>query len=189
MEQAELLQRCRDGDELAWEVLVRQHQARVYAIAYGYTGREDEARDLAQDIFVRVFRRLDTCEAAEKFVPWLVRVARNAGIDHLRRRQARPPQQDIPAEEMRDLKATGPDPEQHWLQDRRKRLVMQALQHLSNINKEIILLKDIQGLPLEEIATMLDLPLGTIKSRSSRARVELAKAVLVLQGAGAGAEA
>lgn len=189
MDQSELLKRCRQGNELAWEVLVRKHQARIYAIAYGYTGSEDEARDLSQEIFIRVFRKLDTCDSPDRFLPWLIRIARNAGIDHLRRRKARPPQQDVPAEEMRDLAASGPDPEQNWRRDRRKHLVMEALQRLTKINKEIILLKDIQGLPLEEIAGMLDLPLGTIKSRSSRARVELARAVLALQGAGAGAGA
>jgi RNA polymerase sigma-70 factor (ECF subfamily) len=189
MEQAELLRRCRDGDELAWEELVRRHQARVHAIAYGYAGGEDEARDLCQEIFVRIFRRLDTCDDPEKFVPWMIRIARNAGIDHTRRRKARPPRQDVPAEEVRDLAAGGPGPEEALMQDRRKRLVMRALQRLSKINKEIILLKDIQGLPLDEIARTLDLPLGTVKSRSSRARVELARAVLALQGVDAGVEA
>ncbi|MFO7655046.1 MAG: sigma-70 family RNA polymerase sigma factor [Candidatus Krumholzibacteriia bacterium] len=184
MEIAELLQRCRDGDELAWEALVREHQARVYAVALGYTGAVDEARDLAQEIFVRVFRKLHTCEDPDRFVSWLLRIARNAGIDHLRRRRARPPRQDIPAEEMVDLVHRGPDPEEEFLRDRRKRLVLRALQTLSKINKEIVLLKDIQGLPLEEIARILDLPLGTVKSRSSRARVELARAVLAMQQGG-----
>ena len=74
-------------------------------------------------------------------------------------------------------------------QSSRKRLVYQAMQKLSKINCEIILLKDMQGLPLEEIADMLDLPLGTVKSRSSRARVELARAVLAIDGGSNGAEA
>jgi RNA polymerase sigma-70 factor (ECF subfamily) len=189
MELAELLQRCRDGDELAWEALVRQHQSRVYAIAYGYTGRPDEACDLAQEIFVRVFRKLDTCERPDAFLPWLIRIARNAGIDHLRRRKARPPRQDIPVESMHDLRGDEPDPEEELMRDQRKRLVLRGLQRLSKINREIILLKDIQGLPLEEIARILDLPLGTVKSRSSRARVELAKAVQTLLVPGSGVEA
>jgi RNA polymerase sigma-70 factor (ECF subfamily) len=188
MDQAELLRRCRAGDELAWEVLVRNYQARICSIAYGYTGDPDEARDLAQDIFVRVYRKLDTCRDPERLLPWLIRIARNVCLDHLRRRKVRPPAQDIPADELMSLADPAPSPEQQWLTNTRKRLVIAAMQNLSKINREIILLKDMQGLPLDEIAGMLDLPLGTVKSRCSRARVELAKAVIALSGGGQGAE-
>ena len=188
MDQAELLRRCRAGDELAWEVLVRTYQARICSIAYGYTGDPDEARDLAQEIFVRVYRKLDTCRDPERLLPWLIRLSRNVCLDHLRRRKVRPPAQDIPADEMMSLADPAPSPEQQWLANTRKRLVIAAMQNLSKINREIILLKDMQGLPLDEIAGMLDLPLGTVKSRCSRARVELAKAVIALSGGGQGAE-
>ncbi len=182
MKLAELLHRCRRGDELAWEALVRQHQGRICGIAYTYVGDLDEARDLAQDIFVRIFRRLDTCREPERFLAWMIRIARNVCLDHLRRQKARPPRQDIPAEELSSLTDPGPDPHQQWAADARKRLVFKALQKLSKINCEIILLKDMQGLPLEEIAEMLDVPVGTVKSRSNRARIELAKAVQALGG-------
>ncbi len=173
----DLIIRCQDGDELAWEVLVRQHQGRVCSIALGYVGEQDEANDLAQEIFVRVYENLHTCEDPDRFIYWLTRIARNACIDHLRRRKARPPRQDIPAEEMTALSDSRPTPEDDWVRSQRKRLVYRALQELSEINREIILLKDIQDLPLDEIATLLSLPLGTVKSRSSRARVELAQAI------------
>ena len=189
MDQAELLKRCQQGDELAWEVLVRTYQARICSIAYTYTGSTEEARDLAQDIFVRIYRKLDSCRDPERFVPWLVRIARNVCLDHLRRRKVRPPHQDLPADELHNLADPGPTPEEEWVQSARKRLVYRAMQELSKINCEIILLKDMQGLSLEEIAGALDLPLGTVKSRCSRARVELAKAVMSLSGGGQGAEA
>jgi RNA polymerase sigma-70 factor (ECF subfamily) len=182
MDQVTLLRRCQTGDELAWEVLVRQHQGRVCSIALGYVGDQDEAFDLAQEIFVRVYDRLSTCTDPERFVPWLTSISRNACIDNLRRRKARPPRQDIPADEMHDLSSHGPTPEDDWLSNSRQRMVHRALDRLSAINREIILLKDIQGLPLEDIAGMLDLPLGTVKSRSSRARVELAQAIVDLGG-------
>ena len=182
METAQVLERCLNGDELAWEVLVRQHQGRICSIAYGYVGEQDEARDLAQDIFVRVYQRLHTCTEADKFASWLTRIARNACIDHLRRRRARPPRQDIPADEMTSLAGGSPSPEDAWITDSQQKLVHRALQRLSGINREIIVLKDIQGLPLEEISGMLDLPLGTVKSRSSRARIELAKAINEITG-------
>jgi RNA polymerase sigma-70 factor (ECF subfamily) len=192
IDHGQLLERCRQGDELAWEVLVRHHQGRICAIAYGYVGEQDEALDLAQDIFVRVYERLHTCDEADKFNAWLVRIARNACVDHLRRRKARPPRQDVPAAEMTNLAHGGPTPEDNLISAGRQRLVHRALQKLSEINREIIVLKDIQGLPLEEISGLLDLPLGTVKSRSSRARIELARAVIDLGGGPdqpAGAEA
>ena len=182
MDQSELLKRCRQGNELAWEVLVRKHQGRICSIAYGYVGEQDEAMDLAQEIFVRVYKSLDTCIDAEKFQSWLVRIARNACIDHLRRLKARPPQRDIPAEDMVALASGGPTPEEEWIRSSRQKLVHRALQCLSEINREIIVLKDIQGLPLEEISGLLDLPLGTVKSRSSRARIELARAITEMNG-------
>jgi RNA polymerase sigma-70 factor (ECF subfamily) len=182
MDLATLLERCRAGDELAWEALIRQHQSRVYGLAYHYVGNAEEARDVAQDIFVRVYRNIDSCTEAERFVPWMIRIGRNACVDHLRRRKARPPSFDVPAEEMVDLPGPGQNPEEQFVADSRKRLVHLALQALSELNREIILLKDIQGLSLEEIATMLSVPIGTIKSRSNRARIELARKVLALGG-------
>ena len=171
MDTAVLVQRCRQGDELAWESLVRQYQGRVFGIALSYVGDSDEARDLAQEIFIRIYRRLDSCRDDRRFGAWMIRLARNACLDHLRRRKVRPPARDIPADEMTGLRHAGPTPEENWISSSRQRLVHRALRQLSEINREIILLKDIQGLPLEEIAGLLELPLGTIKSRSSRARV------------------
>jgi RNA polymerase sigma-70 factor (ECF subfamily) len=80
------------------------------------------------------------------------------------------------------LASGGPTPEEEWIKSSRQKLVQRALQCLSEINREIIVLKDIQGLPLEEISGMLDLPLGTVKSRSSRARIELARAITEMNG-------
>ncbi len=162
---------------------MRQHQGRICAIAYGYLGDQDEAFDLAQEIFVRIYQRLDSCLEPQKFQSWMTSIARNACLDHLRRLKARPPRQDIPAEDMHNLQGSTADPEQAWVSNNRKKLVFRALQELSQINREIILLKDIQDLPLEEIAQMLDLPVGTVKSRSHRARIELAK---VISGFGPG---
>jgi RNA polymerase sigma-70 factor (ECF subfamily) len=182
MELSELLQRCREGDALAWEALVRQYQSRVFGIAYTYVGNREEARDLAQDVFVRVYERLAACRDAERFPAWLARIARNASLDHLRRRGARPPLQDVPAETVRGLSDPGPTPEDLWLADGQKRLVHRALQRLSAISREIILLRDMQELPQAEVAAILGIPVGTVKSRSNRARIELAQAVRALGG-------
>ena len=182
MDLATLLERCRQNDELAWERLVRQHQARLYALVHHYVGNADDAHDLTQEVFVRIYRNLDACTEEKHFIPWTIRIARNACIDHLRRRKARPPAHDVAVDEMVDLASSGPRPDEALLADDRKRLVHLALRQLSELSREIILLKDIQDLSLEEIATMLDVPIGTVKSRCNRARIELARKIVTLSG-------
>ena len=159
---------------------MRRYQARVYGLALHYVRNAEEARDLAQEVFVRIYAKLGTFRGHETFVSWMLRLARNLCIDHLRRVRARVPTTDLPADEGPELPDAGPTPEAAYAADARKRLVYRALGRLSDPYREIILLKDIQGLKLGEIATMLGVPVGTVKSRSNRARLELARAVLDL---------
>ena len=72
MDLGKLLERCRDGDELAWEALVRQYQARILGLAYHYLGNREEARDLAQEVFIRIYRNIHLCKGAEMFMPWVI---------------------------------------------------------------------------------------------------------------------
>jgi RNA polymerase sigma-70 factor (ECF subfamily) len=179
-EDATLIERCRREDALAWEALVRRYQARVLAVAYHYLRDADEARDAAQDIFVRVYQKLETFDGRTDFMAWLLRLSRNACIDRLRRKAARPPSDDLPIGESIELSSTAPDPETVADREATKRMLYRALEGMSAKNREMILLHEIQGLKLEQIAEMLALPVGTVKSRSSRARVELAARVRVL---------
>jgi RNA polymerase sigma-70 factor (ECF subfamily) len=180
MDLASLLDRCRQGDDLAWEALVRQFERRVYSIASGYASSPDEARDFSQDVFVRLYQTRGRWASADVFVPWLVRVARNVCLDQLRRKKARPPAEDIQADQMWDLASPGADPEAELQATTRQRLVWRALQSLGQLSREVIQLKEIQGLSLQEVAAMLHVPVGTVKSRSNRARLELAEHVLAL---------
>lgn len=180
MEPSVLLQRVRAGDELAWEAFVRQHQGRVFGLAYHYTGHAEDARDLAQEAFVQIFRNLPRLPDESGLVPWMLCITRNLCMDFFRRRKARPPAWDIPVEEMGHLSATVAHPEQELHEQARKVMVHRALRELTDLNREMILLKDIQGLALDEIATLLGIPLGTAKSRSNRARLELADKLLAM---------
>lgn len=182
MDLPELVRRCQQNDQLAWEQLVRDQQGRVYAIAMSYAGRREEALELAQEIFVLVYRRLHTCRDPQRFLAWLVRLARNAGVDFTRRRAARPPAHDLPVEELADLASPEPGPAEQLAADSRRRLVRRALRSLSGLSREIILLRDVQGLAIEDVAGTLGVPIGTVKSRSNRARIELAQAVRALDG-------
>ncbi len=189
MDDRTLIDRCRTGDELAWEILVARYQARVCSVAFTYTGSEDEALDVAQEVFVRIWQRLDSCREPERFAAWLLQIARNACLDHLRRRKARPPAQDLQVDELVSLADPAARPDADLDHADQRHIVELALQRLSVINREAILLKDIQGLPLEEMAALLELPLGTVKSRCSRARVELARVVAGMLDGGPGLDA
>jgi RNA polymerase sigma-70 factor (ECF subfamily) len=176
-----LLALCRDGDQLAWEALVRAFQGRVYGIAFHYLGDPEDARDTAQEIFVRIYQNLTREISEQHFVPWVIRMARNVCIDHLRKRKARPPSHDLEAETMSDLADQRQNPEEQWIAGSRKRIAARAMQKLNCLNREIILLKDILGLSLDEISALLKVPVGTVKSRCNRARIELAEKVLALR--------
>jgi RNA polymerase sigma-70 factor, ECF subfamily len=175
-----ILQRCISGDALAWEALVRQYQSRIYGLAYHYVGNTEDARDLAQEIFVRIYQNLAACADEAMFFPWIIRVARNACIDHLRRRKVRAYGKDIALDRVAGVPDSGDTPEQQCAANARKRLIHRALSQLTGLNREIILLKEIQGLQLDEIACLLKIPLGTVKSRCNRARLELAQKVVAL---------
>lgn len=181
IDDATLVERCRQGDDLAWEALVRRWQGRVYGLAWHYLGNAEDARDAAQEAFVRVYRQLGSFDG-DRFQAWLLRITRNLCLDQLRRRKTRPPLEELRAADEDDAAPTdaAPSPEQAWLSGVRRRVVHEALRRLNGPNREVILLKDIQGLKLGEIAGMLGLPIGTVKSRAHRARLELARHVIAI---------
>jgi RNA polymerase sigma-70 factor (ECF subfamily) len=167
-----LLERCRCGDELAWEALVRTYQSSVYAVTRHYLRDHEEARDIAQDVFVRLYERLDSFSGGDTFNAWLLQMARNASIDRLRRIKARPPASDVAFEDA--VMAGTDDPERNASEEARERLLHRAVALLGDKHREVLLLKEIQGLKIEEVAQLLSLPVGTVKSRANRARLELA---------------
>jgi RNA polymerase sigma-70 factor (ECF subfamily) len=174
---ATLLERCRRGDDLAWEALVRRYQSRVYSVAWHYMRNAEEARDLAQEIFVRIYERLETFRGEQAFLPWMLRLARNACIDALRRRKARPPATDVAIDDAVQLPSPTPTPEQTSAARSTRELLYRAMERLSESDREILMLKEIQGLKVEEISSLLKVPTGTVKSRCNRARIELAACV------------
>ena len=177
---AVLLRRCREGDALAWEALVRRFQSRVYGLAFFYVRDPEEARDLAQEIFVRIYRGIHDCNDDHSFVSWMLATGRHCCIDRLRALKRRPSTHPITLDQGEEPSDSQPNPEQFLESDARRKLIYQGLNRLTRQNREIIMLKDIQGLKLKEIAEILDLSIGTVKSRSVRARIDLAKAIIEL---------
>jgi RNA polymerase sigma-70 factor (ECF subfamily) len=175
-----LIARCQAGDELAWEAFVRRFQGRVYALACSYLGDRDEARDLAQEVFVRLYETRDRWAGPEGFVAWLCQVARNRAIDYQRRQRVRRPASVGPEEEGIQAADPSPGPAEQWEHRSRRRLLQRGLARLSALSREIVMLRDVQELSVREVASLLGIPAGTVKSRASRARVELAEEVLAL---------
>ena len=181
-----LVDRCRGGDAAAWEAFVRQLQGRLFALAYSYAGDREDARDLAQEIFVRLYEARGQWPSGDEFLPWLFRVARNRSVDYLRRRSVRRPAVAVDEAAVAELPDPAPGAEAQAIESDRRGLLHAALRGLSAINREIVILRDVHGLSVQQVASILGVPLGTVKSRASRARVELAARVMALsRGRGA----
>jgi RNA polymerase sigma-70 factor, ECF subfamily len=179
---APLIAQCRAGDPLAWEAFVRQFQSRVYGLACTYVRDRDDAADLAQEIFVRLFETRARWVPDREFVPWMFQVARNRAVDFLRRRRVRRPAVAVPAESAAELADPGEGPEARVLRRSRLDQFRAALARLSDLSREILVLRDVQGLSVREVAAALGVPDGTVKSRASRARAELAEQLLAASG-------
>jgi RNA polymerase sigma-70 factor (ECF subfamily) len=174
-----LVSRCLGGDDAAWEELVRQHTRQVYGLCFRFTNNTQEAQDLTQDVFLRVFKTIKTFRSVEgSFHTWLARVTRNLLIDHYRRtRQARVTdsiEDQLPMlEEVGAAASVRPD---HAMAGREASEILQAtLQKLSPDLREAVILRDLQEMEYREIAGVLGIPEGTVKSRINRGRAELAR--------------
>ncbi len=174
-----LITRCLDGDDAAWEELVRQYSRQIYGLCYRFTGSGPAAQDLTQEVYLRVFRTLRTFRAAEGSVgPWLTRVTRHLLIDHYRRtRQERATdsiEEQLPM--MEDCGPSGSMRQDRMVAGREASEILQAtLQRLSPDLREAVILRDLQEMEYQEIAEALAIPEGTVKSRINRGRVELAR--------------
>ena len=185
-----LVERCAAGDTAAWEELVRTHTRRVYSLCYRFTNSDSEAQDLTQDVFLRIFKTVKTFRAEEgSFTTWMARLTRNLLIDNYRRkRQDRmtdslEPQLPVLQEQL--ASSSRPD---GLVAGREARERLQAgLQKLSPELRETLILRDLEELEYREIAEILRIPEGTVKSRLNRARTELARILQRTEAVGKGA--
>src|SRR5712692_3483609 len=178
-----LSQRCLNGDQAAWDRIVAQYWRKVFNVAYKFVGRHDEAEDLAQDIFLKVFKSLDTFDRRANFQTWLISVSRSLCIAHYRsvRKERDTINRDVDASE---LSPASPDegPVAAIEQRDRVMLLRQALAALPESLRTAVLMRDIQERSYQEIADTLRLPEGTVKSRINRGRTELARQIRKLRG-------
>jgi RNA polymerase sigma factor (sigma-70 family) len=173
-----LIQRCLSGDQRAWEEIVRMHWRKVFNVAYKFVGKHEEAEDLTQDIFLKIFKSLDTFDRRANFQTWLISVSRNLCIDHYRsvRKERETIDRDIDANELSPV-SVEVSPHAALEQRDRVTLLREAMQTLAPSLRTAVLMRDIQEMSYQEIADKLHLPEGTVKSRINRGRTELARQI------------
>ena len=173
-----LIERCLQGDQQAWEAIVRLYWRRVFNVAYKFVGRHDEAEDLTQDVFLKIFKSLATFDRRANFQTWLVSVSRNLCIDHYRsvRKERETIDRDVNAD---DLSPVSAEVSPHVALERRDLALelRRALDELPEALRTAVVMRDIQELSYQEIADRLRLPEGTVKSRINRGRHELARQI------------
>jgi RNA polymerase sigma-70 factor, ECF subfamily len=174
---AQLVERCLRGQEAAWEDLVKLHTRRVYAICYRFTNSDPEAQDLTQEVFLRVFKSLKSFRVGEGlFVVWLGRLTRNLLIDHYRRARMDRATESLEEVAAVEESAAAMARTEGMLAGREAAELLQAaLQKLSPDLREAVILRDLEELEYREIAEVLNIPEGTVKSRLNRGRAELAR--------------
>ncbi len=162
--------RARAGDTAAFAALVRRHQDRVFGFILRMLDARDEAMELTQDVFVKAWQALPGWRPEARFSTWLLQIARNAALDQLRHRRV---VQFAPLDDGMDVADTAPGPEARYASRQRQALLENALQQIAAEHREILLLREIEDLSYAELAAVLGIAEGTVKSRLARARAAL----------------
>jgi len=180
-----LVRRCAAGDAVAWEELVQRFHRRIYNICYRFAGSAEDAQDLTQEVFIKVYRTVASFDGEKaSFNTWLTTVTRNLLVDHFRKKRndrmtdsmdaAQGADEDGPSLAER-LASNQPSQQSHVESHERQQMVHRALQLISPDLREAVILRDLQDMDYREIAQVLKVPEGTVKSRINRGRAELAR--------------
>jgi RNA polymerase sigma-70 factor, ECF subfamily len=180
-----LVRRCVAGDADAWENIVRTYNRRIYNVCYRFTGSADSAEDLAQEVFIKMYRTLDSY-APDKgaFTTWIMTMTRNLLVDHYRKAKQDRVTDSLDAGITEDEDAVplsdriedqGPSADDRIQRRETQEMVQKAIQKLSPELREAVILRDLQDMDYKEIAVALKVPEGTVKSRINRGRMELAR--------------
>jgi RNA polymerase sigma-70 factor (ECF subfamily) len=189
---AELAARCLAGDAAAWEKLARSQQRRVYGICFRFTGSAADAEDLTQEVFLKMYRNLASFDPARGgFTTWLTTLTRNLLVDNYRRTRMNRlsdsldepfgEEDDGPSKAER-LADSRPSQEKHVAGLELRAQIQAALAQVSPELREAVILRDLEDMDYKEIAEVLGIPQGTVKSRISRGRSELAKLLQRIEG-------
>jgi len=174
-----LVKKSQSGDVESFELLISSYDKRAYNIAYRIMGNEEDAKDMAQEALLRVFKSIKDFKGQSAFSTWLYRIVTNVCLDELRRRKN---DKYVPLESTvqtdngelhMELCSDKETPESAYERVEQRELITKAIRELNDEYKSVIVLRDIQGFSYDEISNMLDCSLGTVKSRINRARTML----------------
>lgn len=172
-----LVEKCRGGNDDAWREMVELFGPRLYSVAYHFTLKREDAEELTQEIFLKVFENLHRFDGSFPLVAWIVSVARNLCIDRYRRRKRERSFRFVNDEAVAPLLRAQDDPSEDALRKERTKLLFWAISEIPEDLAEILVLRDLDGMAYDEIGKALRLPDGTVKSRLFRARAEVSRKI------------
>ncbi len=176
-DEKDLVARCREGNDDAWGELVDRFGQKVYAIAYHFTLKREDAEELSQEIFLKLFENLHRYDGGFPLVAWVLSVSRNLCIDRYRRRKREKSFRFVSDDAVTALLKSDDDPASMALKKERTQMLFSALAEVPEDLAEILILRDLNGLAYDDIGKALELPEGTVKSRLFRARAEVARKI------------
>lgn len=167
----DLARRAQQGDQDAFEVLVKRYEKQIFSMAYRLIGDYDEAADLAQEAFLRIYRMLDRYDPEKRFFSWMYRVAQNTCLNALARR----PANVVPVEQAEEYfsdtePGNTPEPEQNYLNQELRQNIDRAISELPDNYRDVVYLRYIEDLSYQQIAELLTLPLSTVETRLFRGK-------------------
>ncbi len=185
-DEKKLIQKSKSGDVKSFETLIGRYQKMAYNVAYRIMGNEEDAKDMTQEALIKVYRYLDKFRMDSSFSTWMYRIVMNTCKDHLRKKKLKVTSIDKLIEtsdgsmqvEIKDDKRT---PEELLISKEVSNEVQNALQSVNEKNRIVVVLRDIKGFSYSEISEIIDVPVGTIKSRINRGRQELKSILLSKQ--------
>lgn len=187
LQERDLIRKAKQGDMLAFEELILKHEKIVYNLAFRMMNHSEDAMDISQEVFLKAYRSLSNFDERSAFSTWLYRITHNTCIDEIRKRKGKQTyslEEDLESEDgsmQRQVADDGDTPEESLMRKEQKSEILRALDTLSEEHKVAIILRDVKGLSYEEIAEILELSLGTVKSRINRARNQLKTEILKIR--------
>ena len=176
----DLIKRCRDGDQRAMEQIVKRYEKQVYNTAFGIVGNREDAQDITQDVFLTIWNKIGQFKYRSKFSTWIYQIAKNQSLNlkNLKKRR------QTDATEIDDSQTWVPvdeqTPETTLLVNEQQKLLLRALDNLKEKHRTILVLREMEALPYDDISEVLGCSIGRVKSRLHEARMALRKAFLTI---------